>query len=171
MNEITRRLTGALRELIASPPPTTPTEEEAPFSPVAQLEGVVADLQRRNQEYFDVIRGIERERDEWRERFHRQSALNANAHAMYRRVIDRQTTWLRRALVVLNGFFDKLGADAITEPEDLMALADDVATKYESEIGKLAGIVAPAIDGLRVRANIAASAGPGKEPPPTDMDT
>lgn len=124
---------------------------------VAELRFQVTDLARRNREYFDVIESIEKQRNEWKTMYFDSTAKNVAAHAMLRRIIEGLSLQNKKAIMVLNGFFEKLGHAPVKTRDDLLALSDSISDEYKEHIDKLTADAPADIDGLSTRSVIAES--------------
>lgn len=135
-----------------SPPASVLIDNE-----IERIKRLLADLRRRNLEYFDVIERIERERDGWKERFFTQSSQHQTAQAMLERrggALARQVTTL---LAAINKMRKEVGDEPIA-PSLLPGLPDQISSEaYGERMKKLGEEMPPPVDGKAEREVIAGS--------------
>lgn len=86
----------------------------------AELQAAVKDLKRKNSEYFDVIRSLERERDDWQKRFQVHVSGHLTAQSMYERDLVRS----RQVGATLLKKFNEYRVEKGDAPIELQRLSD-----------------------------------------------
>jgi hypothetical protein len=143
---ILEKLTG---KFFVAPPGRAVDEDDA-------LRREIADLQRRNREYFEVIESIEKQRDEWKAMFFTQSAQHQVAQEMLQRRARQIYEKFAVAVRHLNEFLKQAGHAPVDTQKALDELSDDVAARYGERMQQMASTVSTAVDGEAERKRIAA---------------
>ena len=138
-------------------PPALPGDVDDGPTEVETLRREIADLQRRNREYFDVIERIEKQRDEWKAMFFTQSAQHQVAQEMLQRRARQIYEKFAVAVRHLNEFLKQSGHAPVETQKALDELSDDVAARYGERMQQMASTVSTAVDGEAERKQIASS--------------
>lgn len=98
------------------------SREERIYAEAYSTETEIERLDRKCREYFRVIESIERERDDWRESFHRQAREHYVAQALLERKIVEVRQISMRLLHLLNKELKEAGKEAmtVTRPSELV---------------------------------------------------
>lgn len=115
-----------------------PTDDDAPPAPKPEaLDGELVDLRRQKAELFDLVVRMERQRDDWKERFFVQSQQHQNAQAALESHIMSVGTTLVAAVVMLNELRTKAELEPIsTESLRDLAAKGERVLKSSAEYGE-----------------------------------
>lgn len=118
------------------------SHEERLYAEQYSAETEIERLDRKCREYFRVIESIERERDEWRESFHRQTREHFVAQALLERKILETRQISMRLLHLLNEERKTAGKEVmtVTRPSELVPYDGEpvgMAEKYLENMKRL----------------------------------
>jgi len=95
---------------------------------------------RRADEYLVVIQSLERQRDEWKEMFHKQARAHVTAQAMLEKVLIRTRQVAARAIIQLNTLRKEKDLKPVESPQDLSPYDGEpvgLAKSYAKEMKEL----------------------------------
>lgn len=121
-----------------------------------ELEAGLRLQKRRADEYFRVIEGIERERNEWKRMWYKDAAGHVQAQALLQDALESMRSQLIVALREINRMRveQKLGPIANLEHLNPRAPPIGIAEQNRAENTRLLAAMAPEIDGRAERAGI-----------------
>lgn len=82
-----------------------PSHEEALESSLSRLEGKLGNyerLVRQNAEYYDLVDSLCKQRDQWKEMFHKQSVENAAAQSFMNEQLEKASSIIARVVHLMN---------------------------------------------------------------------
>lgn len=134
------------------------SEFEEKLAEVEREMGGVRDRLRTEEriarEYFDIIERIEKERDEWKEMFFRQSLEHQNAQGLLQKYLADCSTHLSAAIRQLNFFRKAAALEPVMTPAILEQLPKDIPENYGKLIAELAASASPQTDGKAKRSKV-----------------